>query len=554
VWETATDNGVGFQKYQIFVDGAIKADGLTDTTWSISTPLTNGQHTWYVKVFDNLGNNQSSATKIFYVDTSPPNLFSLVSPTDSQVVNLPTPNFSWQATTDFSGGSGLSKYQLWIDGVVNIDSLPVGTTTTAPNLPLSESPHTWFVKAYDKVGNVRTSTQTRTVFVDFNPPTTFDLISPASNETVFVSRPVFTWHPSSDIGSGLLRYELHISGQSTLNLLPTDTSVQLSSNLPNGTYTWFVNAVDRAGRIRNSNQTDWKVVVNVISPSVPILLSPPSDTINQLTTLTLTWNPSTGAETYRLQVSTDSLFGSLFVNDSTLTTTSRPVGPLLNDVKYYWHVRAKNIGGISDWSSTWYFKTIVQLPSQVLLLLPINGATVNTDSVNCVWQKGTPAIIAYWYERATDSLFTINRVIDSSLIDSSYITHNLVNGQTYWWMVKAKNAAGWGPFSEKRKFNAIIVAVNDEKGLPQKFSLKQNYPNPFNPSCVIQYALPERSQVILKVYNLLGQEVATLVNEDQPAGYYDKQFDSNGLTSGIYIYRIVTSSGFSMTRKMLLLR
>jgi hypothetical protein len=98
------------------------------------------------------------------------------------------------------------------------------------------------------------------------------------------------------------------------------------------------------------------------------------------------------------------------------------------------------------------------------------------------------------------------------------------------------------------------VGVQEADNTPKEFILAQNYPNPFNPSCVIQYALPERSQLILKVYNMLGQEIATLVNEDQPAGYYEKQFDASGLPSGIYIYRIVTSSGFSMTRKMLLLR
>ncbi|MDI6768019.1 MAG: choice-of-anchor D domain-containing protein, partial [Bacteroidota bacterium] len=103
--------------------------------------------------------------------------------------------------------------------------------------------------------------------------------------------------------------------------------------------------------------------------------------------------------------------------------------------------------------------------------------------------------------------------------------------------------------------NGTLTGVDPENNLiPKTFALEQNYPNPFNPSCVIQYALPERSQVILKVYNLLGQEIAALVNEDQPAGYYYKQFDANGFPSGIYIYRIVTSSGFSEMKKMLLIR
>lgn len=112
-----------------------------------------------------------------------------------------------------------------------------------------------------------------------------------------------------------------------------------------------------------------------------------------------------------------------------------------------------------------------------------------------------------------------------------------------------------GSYYTTIKYKATQVGVKDQNDRkPISFKLEQNYPNPFNPFSIIHYELPVRSQVLLKVYNLLGQEVATLVNEEQPAGYYDKQFDAQGLPSGIYIYRIITSSGFNETRKMLLLR
>jgi parallel beta-helix repeat protein len=396
-------------------------------------------------------------------------------------------------------------------------------------------------------------------YVNFNPwisssPSSPNLISPPNGALNVSINPTLNWATSICA----LKYHLEVSIDSSFTSIVfrdtnlTTTSIQIGPLLYNSKYYWRIRAKNNEG---TSNWSDiWFFKTIIAPPSVPILVLPVNGAINQPITLTLKWNTSVDASLYRLQVATNSAFTTIVYDDSTITDTSNQVGPLFNNTLYYWRVNAKNVGGTSAYSTYRNFTTIVQLPSQVLLLLPLNGATVNTDSVNCVWQKGVPAITAYWYERATDSLFTINRMIDSSLIDSSYITHNLVNGQTYWWMVKAKNAAGWGPFSEKRKFNAIIVAVNDEKGLPLKFSLEQNYPNPFNPSCVIQYALPERSQVILKVYSLLGQEIATLVSEDQPAGYYEKQFDANGLPSGIYIYRIATSSGFIDMRKMLLLR
>jgi hypothetical protein len=97
--------------------------------------------------------------------------------------------------------------------------------------------------------------------------------------------------------------------------------------------------------------------------------------------------------------------------------------------------------------------------------------------------------------------------------------------------------------------------------LPREYSLSQNYPNPFNPVTVISYQLPVNSRVSLKVIDLLGREVATLVNEGKAAGTYQITFDAGKLPSGVYFYRLVAnaiSSGqageYINTKKLLLLR
>ena len=90
------------------------------------------------------------------------------------------------------------------------------------------------------------------------------------------------------------------------------------------------------------------------------------------------------------------------------------------------------------------------------------------------------------------------------------------------------------------------VVVND-------FTLEQNYPNPFNPSTQINYTLAERSNVTIKVYDVLGNEVATLVNTTQEAGAYDVNFDASQLSSGLYIYTL-NAGNFTSSKKMMLLK
>ncbi|MBW7888725.1 MAG: T9SS type A sorting domain-containing protein [Bacteroidetes bacterium] len=89
--------------------------------------------------------------------------------------------------------------------------------------------------------------------------------------------------------------------------------------------------------------------------------------------------------------------------------------------------------------------------------------------------------------------------------------------------------------------------------VPEKFTLEQNYPNPFNPATTIRYSVPSMQKIELKVYDLLGREVQTLVNELQSQGNYEVRFDASTLASGIYIYRLQSGS-FVTTKKMMLIK
>ncbi len=99
----------------------------------------------------------------------------------------------------------------------------------------------------------------------------------------------------------------------------------------------------------------------------------------------------------------------------------------------------------------------------------------------------------------------------------------------------------------------ITVSNESENTTPDKFNLSQNYPNPFNPSTQIKYSIPESGKVELSVYDVLGRQVALLVNEVKAAGRYHITFDASSLPSGLYIYSLKTEAN-SETRRMLLLK
>jgi len=96
--------------------------------------------------------------------------------------------------------------------------------------------------------------------------------------------------------------------------------------------------------------------------------------------------------------------------------------------------------------------------------------------------------------------------------------------------------------------------VNGEAGnFPKDFSLEQNYPNPFNPGTKISYSIPEIDNVKIVVYDIIGNEITTLVNKEQPAGNYEVEFNADNVPSGVYFYTLQSGS-FTRTMKMLLLK
>ena len=178
-------------------------------------------------------------------------------------------------------------------------------------------------------------------------------------------------------------------------------------------------------------------------------------------------------------------------------------------------------------------------------------AQFNGTNVNLNWNTATE-IKNYGFdiERSVDNS-SWNKIGFVQGNGSSNVPHNynfvdkdLTLSRTYYYRLKQIDNDGTFEYSK---------VAQTEVTFPGKFVLKQNYPNPFNPETNIQYQIPQSSFVQLKVYNELGMEIKTLVNEYKSSGIYEIKFDASKLPSGIYIYRLIAGS-FNTVKKMLLMK
>ena len=103
------------------------------------------------------------------------------------------------------------------------------------------------------------------------------------------------------------------------------------------------------------------------------------------------------------------------------------------------------------------------------------------------------------------------------------------------------------------RVHGLTVDVENTPNVPSNFSLSQNYPNPFNPSTRISYSIAGLSKVSLKVYDILGREIITLVNEEKPAGKYEVNLNASSLASGVYFYQL-KAGDFVQSKKMILVK
>jgi len=143
---------------------------------------------------------------------------------------------------------------------------------------------------------------------------------------------------------------------------------------------------------------------------------------------------------------------------------------------------------------------------------------------------------------------------DATVEDTTVQLDSLDADEVYYWRVAASNGDGTSEFSDYAYFiTEVLVGVEDKKEIPYKFALYQNYPNPFNPTTNIEYSVPRISNVSLKIYDALGREIKTLVDDVKSPGKYVVTFDAQSLSSGIYFCHLEAGS-FNETKRLMLIK
>src|ERR1035437_4581398 len=179
------------------------------------------------------------------------------------------------------------------------------------------------------------------------------------------------------------------------------------------------------------------------------------------------------------------------------------------------------------------------------------SALVNGNSVNLSWQTATEMNSAA-FEIEKEQTGTSNwqnagevKAAGTSISPKNYsFSDKGLKAGKFDYRLKMTNING------SYKYSSV---VNVEVSAPENFELSQNYPNPFNPTTNISYKISKTGFVSLKVYNIIGKEIATLVNQEEPAGDYKVQFDTRNIASGTYFYKL-SAGGVSLYKKMIVIK
>ncbi len=382
----------------------------------------------------------------------------------------------------------------------------------------------------------------------------------------------------SDAGDSVTGYEIRGGADASKFLIVEASGALTFASAPNfedpadddagGDYVVVVRATSGEGaREKTANQTITVTVTNAggEAPGVP---DAPFVSSASATGVTVAWTapanagPAIGDYDYRYRA-TSSVGDWTEVTNTTITALSVTVTGLVEDTEYDMQVQATNDEGASGWSDSGTGTPTGLIEAGAIANAPENlQATAGNAEVILRWDApindsgANIAGYAYRYKESGGDFIAYTDIPESGPGEAnarSYTVTGLTNGLEYVFHVRAVNEHGGGLPAGVTVMLPATVTNTESEELPTEVQLWGNYPNPFNPETTIRYALPQAGQVRLAVYDLVGREVAVLVDRSEPAGNHTVRFGAGDLPSGLYVYRLQAQDK-TIVRTMILVK
>ncbi|MBW7873455.1 MAG: DUF4082 domain-containing protein [Ignavibacteria bacterium] len=400
----------------------------------------------------------------------------------------------------------------------------------------------------------------RDVVAEEAPVPQIGLSWPVGGTQIYSNSQTFLWYLNFPWGEALT-YELHLSDDPTMAVYDTynagDQLQYTINNLEDGkTYYWRVRAKDSHGNVLTTTGTESFKTPAIAGIPEAVPSWPIGDNTVYTTDQRLSWymnGPSAGLK-YKLKYADNPGWNNAVVVDN-ITETGYNLTGLDLGASYYWKVKAFDDNSESDWSEVASF--VVWSGSWVVVPRPgspAQGVYISSSAPTLTWFLPTAGNAVTGYEVQWSNNPNFTNATSQQITSTNFALGNLNAYNTVYWRVRSKNDNGdYSDYSATASFVPTSPNSISEPEVPTTFELSQNYPNPFNPSTVISFSVPKEAFVTLKVYDITGTLVKTLVSENKVIGFYNVTFDASSLVSGVYFYRL-EAGDVAISKKMMLLK
>ena len=600
----------------------------TDTTYAVTILKNCAMYYYRVAGKNASGTGSYAAARQFKTRTAVPSAPLLVSPTNNQDSVAQRPTLTWSAGDLCLGSYTLfiSHFNDFSDTVYTTTTNQV--SVTLPTILPGKTDFYWRVRSFNGVGTGPFSATYHFKTTPFTPPDVPVLVSPIDGANDQPLTITFVWDTSARAVTYRLQvavdagFTLLVFNDSTIAQTDSATVSRTVSGLLNSTkYYWRVNGKNGAGTGAFATARSLNTLA---PPPAPILLSPTNGETNVSVLGVFSWALADRATYYELEIGNDTAFASVFYDDSLLTNASWRIPSGLNQItKYFWRVRAKNSAGTGPWSAVFSFMTqhtgfadwavafhVAETgPAADVVYFGLNPvATAGIDPGFGEYEL--PPVTPGWFDvRFISPLIGQGLLVDIQKF-SSYTQQDTFQvsfqpgigtyPMKFWWsasMIKSvcdsmilvdkltggsmrvrmdtDSSASVSDVSITSLYIVEFAAYQNPNGvspakrpLPKGFMLSQNYPNPFNPTTRIDFSTDKAADLRLAIYNVLGQEVASLANGSYLPGAYSLTWNGKDehdalVPSGVYLVRMIaldhsgdpaSANPVILTRKILLMK